>query len=629
MEKLTNNLKPYFYLISFNVVFALSGFFLRTNEFIHLIYTPIYFGISHQILSNRISGRDGQDYWGYSLESPSGAHENKELIILGNTIESDLEEDQKEERFLRVADHSGRIIRKILIFVYGLTFVLLKIGSEKLFGDIPLSAHLIPFLIAGLALLTTSHGQLLILPFMSLLITFTLSPLKDAHSLENLLFLFIFFLTFTSVILGANKLFNHSPHSQDYNNSPWPFILNSLKQGIKPAMTILSLYVITSFIFPASLWNPDKDPSVNNERQRLHQMNRKLAKRFLRPTRKEIEANEILLSSLRESSFKPQNFQGALDALDKNLKLAGQILKNGIPQVSLPEMEKNILINTQKELLRDKEKLVESLQFKEEYTAKDIAALSDFIKRHQQLHKDLSKHVKAFPKEYKRDIPETFNKGLQEGLNPLRNGLNNLADSKESKEVLEQVDKLAKSLEISSQNINSDSKVEAMESLKKISQNTAKKIEREHQDETIIEPKKLDSYLDLVKNLAAGFALLLILALLQKIFSQDKLETTNSDEVEKIKKELLKRKKYKGAEAEIWDRYNIFQDAVRKIYFLESEPPPPKVLEGFLKREAPINEKALVYLTEVFSQSYYGKKSFPKEVLIKYRKAFRVLVKGL
>lgn len=626
-------LLPYFYRVSLLVVFGLAAFFIGPDQGIkHLIFAPLYLLFAHAILKYRITGKDGRDYWGYKEITPLGTEENKELIVQGKIIESDLDEDHKEERFLRVADHSGRTIRTILFFLYSMSFVIGVYFTQQYFGNFVVAAHLIPFCLGALALLSTSQGQLLALPFGTLVIGFLFGDQKAAYLGEGNISLYVFFFLFMICLQSFQSLSN-SPKEKD-NNFKKAFDVKGA------AILFCSLYLIIDLLLPKSFWN-EKQPQKNTPREKAHQINKKLGKVIKKPSVQTVEQQKNLLKNLNSSGFKAKNFQGALKSLEKNMDHAEKLLKSDLlKNLPIPEMEKNVLLNSHRELAREQEQLLEQLQGKEDYTAEDIQALNQFLKKYKKFEKKMASYTKDMPPS---NVTQEYNKGVKQCVQSLKNGLDQLPKGVEKGVLQKEIDELEKTLNINNTDKEQQTSVASLEeaplapqspmkaaqNFNKVKEDIIKKVEKSQEPEPLIKPETLDKFLDFIKFIFIGFAVLVVLSIIQKLFSQDKIKPTSSREAKRLKKELLKAKRYANAQEEINDRYNIFMEGVRKLYFTEEEPPPPKILEAFLKGQAPLNKKALSYLTEVFSQSFYGEKSFPNDIIKKYRKAFRVLIKSL
>jgi hypothetical protein len=133
---------------------------------LNLLFPLLYLILSYKLLVLRLNGEEGKDYWDQGLDD-SDQVAGKKIILLGNEVHSDLDEDAKEERFLRVASHNRAILRKIFIFIFLLSSFIGHYLSVKLLGDYWIIFHLLPISCGLIALLTTSYGQLTVLPLLN------------------------------------------------------------------------------------------------------------------------------------------------------------------------------------------------------------------------------------------------------------------------------------------------------------------------------------------------------------------------------------------------------------------------------------------------------------------------------
>lgn len=592
-----------------------------------LITSFFYLGISYFLLSEQLKGQFLKDY--FIEKSSKKKSKHKELLIHGELIESDLEEDDKEQRFLRVAGFSNKMKRRILLLVYLATFIVGRHLVNTMTSNSSTLDHLLPLGLGTLALLSTTYGQLLALPLLSLLIgTLSLPSEINFNPNELMILSLALYIGFASlrIIISLPEHLNGKSDKSKYK------FFSEVKGPI--LHLILCLWLINAIIPKKS---ERKGPSPSEK------INKALGKAFKSPS-KEIHQLRSKINHTDQAPLRmgdlpltlpSLSFQEALNQMGQQLDFYKDLFNsNFFKDLSLKEMEKNYLINTHKEISNNYRDLQEQLFNKKELSAKDIEAAFDFFKKLQNLQDEIKDLNVDNNPAFFNDItpPEAafkgaFNKAMKAELAPYEDIFNkenlkekapdlNLDFLKDDKKArLQNFDKFKEKLEM------------AQASKRDISDIIR---EKEDNEENLIDPDLLNKALDHVKTLFFLFLGFAILKFLVELFSKEKILKTSSKEAKALKRKFLMKFNYRSNEEEICDRYNKFLEATKNIYFEEQEePPPPKILEVYLQKNSQHNQRALNFFTEMFSRSFYGGQEFTNKALSKYRKAYKSLIKSL
>lgn len=614
-------------------------------NFWSIILNILYLGTSYYLLSEKLRGQFLKDYFVGKVVPKKDHH--KDLLIQGQIIQSDLEEDQKEERFLRVAGLSNTVKRRVLIIAYLCLFFLFRYLTSHFNQEIPLLEHIIPLTLGLVALLTTTYGQLLALPLLSLITGILQLPSDQKLQTTELALLSVsLILAFWSLRLVLDLPNMKSPSNP---KNPQRTAKDNKASSLLFEIKTPAIYLITSlWLINALIPNKEDVKPIKKEDRALERINHQLGKTIKRPATNIIKRREDIRNLKGSGNFlqiplnlPASSFKDSLKSISDQLDFYKNLFKSDFfKNLDVPEMEKNILINGQKELHKDYQNLQDQLFNKEQYGAEEIQATLDFLKKLEDLQSDLTGIGLSKGHPSMKDLPsahqsfnKAFEKAIKQDLNPFQKLLEEEQSSIDKKNDTSEYADLLESLKMPGDKgrPNKDNIKEQFGNVQKLKQRSFALMEKNEKEESfLIDPKFLERILDHLKILIFILIGIAIFNFIKKLFTKEKVLSSNNDEIQKLKKSFLKKIPYQSMEEEIYDRYNKFLEATKNIYFgNEEEPPPPKVLEIYLKKNSNQNEKALNYLTEVFSRSFYGKQQFPAKTLTKYRKAYRHLIKSL
>ncbi len=637
MEGLRKFLFLYFFILTGQLVFLQQ---LVVKEFsLHALVTPLYyFGVVYILMAERLKTKHGKDYWGYLPED----QKNKvtELIIQGQQVESDLEEDFKEERFLRVAGMSSSVSRKLSLVIHFVAATLLSFLFHNIDNNYHLQDQLIPFIIGGLALITTSYGQLIAMPLLTLLLSISqVQNFTGSHFLFMGISLWLT-LALTRLVILLPRLKSDKTQTTAYQT------LSKILKEVGPPTTILLIsFALFQFILP----NPKTEEVTASPpiKSPIEVINKKLGKTYKSPPPPVRAQRELIKNFAQQKKLKGKSFQQTLKTFEKQLDFYKDFLNSELfKNLPIPEMDKNLMKNSYRELESDYKNLQALFNNKQSFTNSDIKAAFDFFHKLEKLQDEFNNH--NFSTEYWNDVPpisasETFRKGfgelMKENLPPINKVQGDIDDQlkKDFQDLLSRWPKDSKG-----PNESKDPQKKTLTSFSEFEDKIEKlNLHKEELKEAVLKAKEEESHLippqlleRLLGHLKKLFFLVFGLGLLQfiyQLFTKREVKGTSTREMKELKKEYLKRITYPSAKEEIWGRYNIFLEAIKKVYFPneEEQVPPPKILEYYLKNNQHPNAKAVNYLTEVFSRSFYGGQDFPVKVLKNYRKAFKTVIKNL
>lgn len=585
-----------------------------------MIFPIFYTFLSYQLLTIRLNGNEALDYWGAEMVEPMESR--PKLILLGNELESDLDEDAKEERFLRVASHNRAILRKIFLFLYILSPFIGHYLSSKLLGGFWPIFHIVPVLAGVITLLSTSYGQLSFLPLLNLLTLFLINDKPHLLSVENTIPLYLLF-QITAVVLYLNK---RSTLRLEMNTQPLRIVKKAFVETFSFSILLISFFCLFDLIIPKRPWGQSENPPKAH--QTIQKLNKNLSKVIKPPTQIEKKNLEQAIKTLAPKGLAKNHLANYLDNFGKQMDTYHDLLKSiAFSNLPIPEMEKNYLRNSANELSKEYLAIKDLLKAPGNLTAKDLDAIKNFITTledwHQNAKKSFNLSTKRNPFESLDSPKESFNQAIIDTENDLTQQIpkEKQAELQEAFQDLFMKEQINKDLV----SVKTEDTFDSIEGIKL----SAKKVREKELDTFLINPDLLEKILEISKDILVIFVIVLLVSFLQRFFQKDRIEGQNKSVKKEVKRSLLRRKQYKDIHEEIRDRYNIYLQAIKNLYFPESEPPPPKILEAFLIEKYKGQEKALTYFTEVFSQSFYGQKDLQSNIIKNYRKAFKVLVKSL
>jgi hypothetical protein len=593
--------------------------------FLSLVFIFLCSIVSLGLLLWRVEKDKNQDYF------PSEdlvKKENREIkvLVLGKELEPESHENEKDERYFRVTDTSlGNKMLISLVAYIGLVLVITQllneVGAENASENKTLYSivTLPPAIFFGATFATRTHGQLLFLPTVSFLYVFFNVPWLKLET--QTLFLYMFSLLFFT--LSSFKLIDSLRIKKPltFFENPYP--------AIPFATLATALFVILMTVFPLRTISPQK---TVKKKTSLQKMNRSLGRLKPNGTDDKFVRNlKSLKNNVDDLKMKPDKLSNMLDQAGKQIDKIGDLLGK-IPQldVSIPTSDLNLLVNNQKSLQRELQDLQGQITPDSKVDPEILRKIEDLMKKIDQNARKLRDLGLNTHPQTKRDFEELnpnmqgyFSENLKEGI---REDLREEFSLQGDEEFQEKAKDLLKNLD--SNEIASP--LEALENQKtQLISQIDKEIKKEEKKRDLIDPNLLEKIVKFLKYAVMFLGSLFIYHALRKYFS-NKVEDEDEESLSKEdRKRLLLKRRYSSSSEEVRTLFLQYMEALKKVYYGEDEPPPPKVLYSELIETFPKRKKVLSYFLEVFSLSEYRAQEIPRKVLVKYRKAYRRLIKDL
>ncbi|MCR9204108.1 MAG: hypothetical protein NXH75_06000 [Halobacteriovoraceae bacterium] len=597
-------------------------FFVGELKASALLFIFIALITSLSLLLFRLGNDKKEDYFP-NLEVLKKEDQGIKVLILGKEVEPESHENEKDERYFRVAEQSSLNKLSIQVLCYFLIIFSLFYFFTKSMPQPPLrlflDLNLSPVIFVGISLLTRSHGQLLYLPTYSFLFVFFKINWNQSALSHN--FIIIFALLF--VTLSAFKLIDSLRVK-----SPLSFMRNPLAAIPFTALTAL-IFVVLLTLLPIKT-SIQKSPA--RKKSNIQKMNRTLGKLKQDRTDEKLVRNlESLKKNIDSLKMKPKTMEKMFNQAEKQIDKMGDFLKN-IPNLDfeLPKSEFNQLSNDQRSLKRELKDLKGQIFKQEEVDPEMLKKVLGLMKKIDANAKKLqhlaerggtlqSNKSESLNSNLEGYFTENLKEGISQDIQEEISFLNEKSIQEKTQKILQEKGETAE------ENPHLLYEGKKQEALKKIN----KKLEKEKKKRDLLPPKLLENILDILKYALLGLVFFLIYQALKKYFFKNDVQEGDQGLSSEEKRKLLLKRKYSSSSQEIRSLYLQYMEAIKKVYYGEEEPPPPKVLYPSLIEQYPRRKKLLGYFLEVFSLSEYRSQEMPRKVMIKYRKAYRRLIKDL
>lgn len=578
--------------------------------------------ISLGLLIWRVENDKNKDYFpGEELVKK----ENQELkiLVLGKELVPESHENEKDERFFRMTDSSigNKMLVTVLGYIGSLLLIVNLINGLNESHPLPTSSLFLlpPIIFLGAALVTRTHGQLLILPSLSFLYVFFKVPWKELDSTSQFIYLFLL-LFFT---LSSFKLIDSLRIKK-----PLTFFENPLP-AVPFATLATFIFVFFNLLFPQQNLKYSK---TKKNRSSLQKMNRSLGRFKPNGTDENMVRNlKSLKNNVDNLKMKPERLEKMLDQASKQIDNMGDILDK-IPNldIPLPESEFNLLVNNQKSLKRELQDLQGQISPDSKVDPKLLKKIESIMKKIDQNAKKLRElglgnhpQTRQQFESLNSNMEGYFTENLKQGI---REDLKEEISLQGDQGFQEKARELLKDLNQEGSNSPlEDFQNQKEQILNKIDQ----KIKSEEKKRDLIDPKLLEKVVTFLKYAVIAIIFLFILQAILKYFSKKEEEEDEDSLTQEDRKRLLLKRRYSSSSEEIRTLFLQYMEALKKVYYGEDEPPPPKILCDELAENFPKRKKTLAYFLEVFSLSEYRSQEIPRKALIKYRKAYRRLIKDL
>lgn len=568
--------------------------------------------ISYNLLKARLLKDSKQDY--FPNEKLEGKTESPpKILLLGKEVEPESHQNEKDERYFRITERKNIYLLTIFLYLISVAILIYFLSTVKVQENILASISLAPIIFIGYTLGTKNSGELMVLP---LSLFFFIFVKLDWYEFEiSLRFITSFTLIFLTLLCfkHIHSMRESLPENKSfYSLSPLPYaIISSL------------LFTTLLTLFPNSI--SENEPTKKNIAQKL---NRSLGRISSNSTdEKYLEQLKVFEKNIQKMKMDPKAMNKYFDQAENQLDQLGSLLEN-LPDfnIELPTEEVNALRSERNQLKKELSDI--------KFDFNQAGSMDpEMLNRALGLMKKIDDNAKRFngnlSSSQSQSLSENFEDSFKSGLNEKflesfdeERGL--IGDEKfleKTKDLFNRDNQISKRGSNPLETINNQKET----ILSSIQEEKVK----EEKKKFAIDPKLLDKILNFIQIAILISIGAITLAWIKKFFfEEDEIDGDDSLTKEEKKKLLLKRK-YATSEEEVRALYLQFNEAVKKVHYGESEPPPPRVLYSDLREVLPRRQKALKYFTENFSFSEYGAKEIQKDALNKYRKAYRLLIKSL
>lgn len=642
------------FLMIFSLFAVVNSFFLGEDPVKGIVTSLGVISLSGSLLLYRLNFSRIQDFFN-KIERKKA----EVIIVAGSEIITESDEDEKEERFMRVGSQKNRMNK---LFTLGVYLMATTFFLSKSFSFFNLS-----LVTAGAIILRSNTvGQLLFAPMVLISLSLIFFSERFAIGFPFVIMFFFFFLclSFYSRIGGID---------------------DSLKNMVKPALKAVGLFCLLWFAFSQVLVSNEKLESKVTKQ--INKVN-KFKQRFLpKPN-----LNPQFAQHLNSSMIKSDSMADSINNFDFSSFPQGDSFQKKL----LNEVEQ---ANLQLSQIRDQ------LGQNQNVTPEDLVAVQRSLHRLNQVqqamknmgHKEHLNFSEAIPKglaplnEFSSAVPESYQqlrardlKVIEEELekfkdsenyNLYKNELNQISKTFEEqtsknqsfekldKDLLdsfeknfEKQDKLLKEMTRDLQMKNSITDTEKLnddfnkmfqestkmnmpalqnnlkaEDFSQVSEQMSKELkdqddaQKSFLSEAIIK-KIVDTLFKFLKFICVTFIILFIINLFK---SKAKVVTSESKLTPKEKRRFLKSRRYKTMDEEIHELYLQFNLAIKKIFYVNDEVPPPRIMFQERLTDFSKTQKSLKYFVEVFCLNFYGHKKISKKDLFQYRRAYKKLIRSL
>lgn len=614
-----------------------------TKIFYGLFTSGTLFTFASLLLNYRMQFQSKKDF----LNSENESFEPETIILTGAKYQTGVEEDEKEERYLRVSSLKNKLNKKIasiafLIVAYILIFIVNR-------GEIGTMNSFVLVTSSLMILLAQSIGQLLMAPtLMVLLLGFISTDSLRPQFLSICFFLFYFcaWVSFT-----------------EFEKETFSLDLKFLKTILKAFATFCIFWIVFSHVidkndgFKKSLINSieklNKKADLKNQRSRISPGDLQMAieaigemnklwrsdqkmslPEFSAFNQKFSEIKQISSSELESLSFKQewneidiQNYHRALHQA-REMKMALENLNISTSKISLPpapefmppidELTGLLPQSMKAKAILNNEEMLKQIKSFEFDTDKKNQLLNEIKSMQHQLETlDTNESVEKFLSKQAR-----VSKEVQEIIGTKMDHFKDL-----ERELMQQKEELLKSsnaevLKYMQQNIPKNQIFKQIES-----SNILREKERSHYISEEVLKKNFDRFYQVVKTFMLFLGGFLLFKLFKGKAKQLHPEKEESKEIEKI---FDLRRKYLSPEDEVRQLYRNFNLAIHLRQYNENEQvPPPKIMQIenaalFAKRL-----KSLHTVVELFSRCHYGDFKVSQKELLEFKKAYKRLRKQL
>lgn len=524
------------------------------------------------------------------------------INVSGILVETELEADNEENRFLRIVEHKNIINRNLFLLLYAvLAFFIIRANTESIH-----LLSLLPLVTAICIVFSATAGHLLIALFFNAL--YFIINSKDVNPLAILLYVLLFILTFVAYSLVYNENVKTAVLEKNV------FIRNFIS-SIVPLVFILM--TVNYFI--------NKTPDIFNFKK-VNQINHKAGAALERVNDISRDYMDKMPDLFKNTEMKFKGLAEKLPSLANNnantqLPMSKLDVKN-LPDINVKFSDKSLNSNSDGEkAIQETQNLVDKLDQSQSLSAEQM----------NQLITHLNKLKLEFPEDNSTNKKANTDVEISKLISEMQSEVKKMQNDPAQKE--KSFASIKNSLkDISQSQRSSSGKVVKDSAAINTSGSEIAKLTPPQKSSPLINEAFLKNLIKIIKTLLFVAAFIGLLGFLNKFFKKTNYEelehvTLEPEDELLLKNELKKLNTLKlSPKEEILLYYELVYKIIKLHHFPDTEAPPPtETYHQVVKKHLTI-QKQLSNVTEIFCRSFYGSHLITKQELVSFRKSMPAIL---